>query len=486
MEEGDDAYAILGVTETADEKAIRTAYRKLALQYHPDKIVIPQSSQSQTNPNQDDNHTNNDDATLEERKRLANAQFAKISNAYEILSDPVQRREYDASRRRRPEQPRVPPASRFDPPEDLFHASTSSSSASSFFHMFHFHDPFEIFQSVFFGDNNPENTDWEEEEEDAFFRSNNNNNRPQSTASSTSSSSFHTSFMNQHHPQQSPFLFGTAMNHNILGRTGDIFGGVGGFRDPWTTMMFGNNRMMEDVMMNPFRMMMDMGNPLRNTVTTHNGLMNSMQLLSSMNNATTAAATMTGASFFSSNMMSSTGGAGTAAAGGVSVSKSTRIINGRVETVTERIVRKPDGTIERHVQTSSSGNMDPGGSNLPQTRMLPSTASSSSSSSSSQPLLSTTAARPFAIYGPSNPIIQNEPMINTNTMANTTTSTTTNASTTTTKPSRNKRRSPTPSQPSNYPDTVTHTTSTSSTNPTAAAHYSDPTPKRRKQRKVSR
>lgn len=63
-----DYYAILGVERTADAETIKRAYRRLALQYHPDK-----------NPN---------NAEAEER-------FKEISEAYDVLSDPEKRRSYD-------------------------------------------------------------------------------------------------------------------------------------------------------------------------------------------------------------------------------------------------------------------------------------------------------------------------------------------------------------------------------------------------------
>lgn len=67
MEE-QDLYATLGVDRKADENAIRTAYRRLARQYHPD-----------VNPN---------DPKAEER-------FKQISFAYDVLSDPEKRARYD-------------------------------------------------------------------------------------------------------------------------------------------------------------------------------------------------------------------------------------------------------------------------------------------------------------------------------------------------------------------------------------------------------
>jgi len=63
-----DYYKILGVERGADEKAIKRAYRKLAVQYHPDK-----------NPG---------DARAEER-------FKEINEAYEVLGDPTKRARYD-------------------------------------------------------------------------------------------------------------------------------------------------------------------------------------------------------------------------------------------------------------------------------------------------------------------------------------------------------------------------------------------------------
>ncbi len=63
-----DYYEILGVSRTADDADIKSAYRKLALQYHPDR-----------NPG---------DKTAEER-------FKAAAEAYSVLADPEKRSRYD-------------------------------------------------------------------------------------------------------------------------------------------------------------------------------------------------------------------------------------------------------------------------------------------------------------------------------------------------------------------------------------------------------
>jgi molecular chaperone DnaJ len=66
-----DFYAELGVPKDADDAAIKKAYRKLARTYHPD-------------------HNQGDEK--------AEARFKAIGEAYAVLSDPEQRRQYDAIR----------------------------------------------------------------------------------------------------------------------------------------------------------------------------------------------------------------------------------------------------------------------------------------------------------------------------------------------------------------------------------------------------
>jgi len=63
-----DYYEILGVDKNADARAIKMAYRKLAMKYHPDK--------------------NKDNKEAEEK-------FKEASEAYEILSDPEKKQKYD-------------------------------------------------------------------------------------------------------------------------------------------------------------------------------------------------------------------------------------------------------------------------------------------------------------------------------------------------------------------------------------------------------
>src|SRR5215213_7649526 len=95
-----DYYEILSITRDASEEDIKRAYRKLAVQFHPDK--------------------NPDDAGAEEK-------FKELGEAYDVLMDPDKRAAYD----------------RFG------HAAFAQGGAG--FGGGGFHDPFEIFREVFAG-----------------------------------------------------------------------------------------------------------------------------------------------------------------------------------------------------------------------------------------------------------------------------------------------------------------------------------------------
>ena len=64
-----DYYSILGVPKNASDDDIKKAYRKLAMQFHPDK-----------NPG---------------KEKWANEKFKEINEAYGVLGNPDKRRQYD-------------------------------------------------------------------------------------------------------------------------------------------------------------------------------------------------------------------------------------------------------------------------------------------------------------------------------------------------------------------------------------------------------
>ena len=70
---GADLYAALGVSRDVDDRTLKKAYRRVALQNHPDK----QKDKS------------------DEEKKSATDAFIAASNAFEVLSDPEKRTIYD-------------------------------------------------------------------------------------------------------------------------------------------------------------------------------------------------------------------------------------------------------------------------------------------------------------------------------------------------------------------------------------------------------
>ena len=66
--QGEDYYGALGLENDASKSEIKKTYRKLSLEYHPDKTVLPADE--------------------------AKVKFYDISQAYEVLKDDVKRKEY--------------------------------------------------------------------------------------------------------------------------------------------------------------------------------------------------------------------------------------------------------------------------------------------------------------------------------------------------------------------------------------------------------
>jgi curved DNA-binding protein len=104
-----DYYAILGVEAAADDKVIKTAYRKLARQYHPDVSKHPD----------------------------AEAKFKEVAEAYEVLHDVSKRAEYDELRLARSRGQRYEP-----PPGWQQNARASGNTKSS-------QDYSDFFSSIF-------------------------------------------------------------------------------------------------------------------------------------------------------------------------------------------------------------------------------------------------------------------------------------------------------------------------------------------------
>ncbi|GAX19683.1 hypothetical protein FisN_19Hh269 [Fistulifera solaris] len=246
MEDGDDPYQILGVPHTATAAEIRTAYRRLAMQHHPDK-----------------------QQSVADKERVTPL-FVKISNAYEILSDPEERARYD--HRQQQQQ--------------------TSSFVSDSHHPFAFHDPFQLFEELF----------------------------------------------------QSQCMTQGSLFSSLGGMSSTLFGmnSMGGLSMGMNHAMGGMNMGMNS--MGEMNMGNTMGDPF---LGGFGGMMSQPSLVNpflsplAMMNGGMTMGTSTMTSFSSSNGGNSS----------VSVATTTRIVNGQRETRTERIIRHPDGTTERIVET---------------------------------------------------------------------------------------------------------------------------------------
>jgi curved DNA-binding protein len=105
-----DYYERLGVARDADEKAIKKAYRTLALKWHPDRHA-------------------------EAEREQAEAEFKHISEAYEVLSDSENRKKYDrfGENWKQGEEFQPPPDQRTMTPEEFQAAFGGSGGFSDFF-----------------------------------------------------------------------------------------------------------------------------------------------------------------------------------------------------------------------------------------------------------------------------------------------------------------------------------------------------------------
>jgi curved DNA-binding protein CbpA len=223
----DDPYSVLGISRDANSEQIKSAYRKLALRFHPDKASAA--------ANEKDN---------------SKEMFCKISNAYSVLSDDRRRAAYDRyghAENIRSEQQQY--EQQYTPFSGIFSGFRG--------HSFMNEDPFEVFRRVFAEEMRSSTSSRRANNDDDFFRD----------------PFVHRSFGPGHD------LFQGFFNQNDMRQ-----GGGGGCRDQ--------------------------------------------------------------TQFYSSSSSTSYGGM----RGGQSetVSTTTRVINGKRQTITERTITRPDGTIERH------------------------------------------------------------------------------------------------------------------------------------------
>lgn len=112
-----DFYQVLGVSKSASETELKSAYRKLARQYHPDVNKTTEAS----------------------------AKFKEVSEAYQVLSDPKKRQTYDqfGSAAFEPGAGSGGPGAGFNP------FSGGYQSYSTQFDFGGMEDPFQLFEQIF-------------------------------------------------------------------------------------------------------------------------------------------------------------------------------------------------------------------------------------------------------------------------------------------------------------------------------------------------
>lgn len=68
-----DYYEVLGVSKNATDAELKSAYKKMAIKYHPDRQV----------------------GKSDEEKKAAEEKFKEAAEAYDVLRDPQKRQQYD-------------------------------------------------------------------------------------------------------------------------------------------------------------------------------------------------------------------------------------------------------------------------------------------------------------------------------------------------------------------------------------------------------
>jgi len=120
-----DYYEILGVSKDASDKDIKAAYRKLALKWHPDKHP--------------------------EDKAQAEEKFKEINEAYQVLSDPKKRKQYDQFGHAAFDPASGMGANPFAGGFKQGPFTWTYTTTSGDFNDYDFADPFEIFEQFFGG-----------------------------------------------------------------------------------------------------------------------------------------------------------------------------------------------------------------------------------------------------------------------------------------------------------------------------------------------
>lgn len=118
-----DFYEVLGVNKNATQAELKTAYRKLALQYHPDRNKAADAAEK----------------------------FKEISEAYEVLANPEKRQTYDQFGHSVGD----PFANASSYRQGPFTYTYTTGGGNQGFDFGGFSDPFEIFESFFGGGRSP-------------------------------------------------------------------------------------------------------------------------------------------------------------------------------------------------------------------------------------------------------------------------------------------------------------------------------------------